>query len=170
MDIVGAPLARCVPGLWLKLRRLAQVSDIVGLPNADAVYRQLLTHWDDPESLIPGACEARGVLWDETVCRDIPNFVERMQFFDGSTYLPDDILVKVDRASMAVGLEARVPLLDHRVVEFAWGLPMSVKRRDGVGKWALRQVLYRHVPRGLIDRPMMGFWGADRRLVTGSFA
>jgi len=121
-----------------------------------ALYRRLVTQWE-PAEVMPGVEEAKGVLWDASVERDFPNALERMQFLDLVTYLPDDILTKVDRASMAVALEARVPLLDHRVVEFAWRLPRTAMIRGGVSKWLLRQVLYRHVPRALVERPKMGF-------------
>jgi asparagine synthase (glutamine-hydrolysing) len=136
--------------------KLHKVASVLRLQNANDVYRRLVGHWD-PSEVVPGTTEARGVLWDETVTADFPNLLDRMQFLDLVTYLPDDILTKVDRASMAIALEARVPLLDHRVVELAWRIPHSAKIRGGVTKWLLRQVLYRHVPKALVERPKMGF-------------
>lgn len=136
-----------------KAHKLARVLSEDG----DAVYRRLLSHWQTPDELVIGGTEPRGALWDEALASRIPNFIDRMRYLDTVTYLPDDILVKVDRASMAVGLEARVPLLDHRVVAFAWRLPRRLLLgRDG-GKQVLKQLLYRYVPKALVDRPKMGF-------------
>ena len=120
------------------------------------MYRRVVTHWE-PAEVVLNAKEYKGILWDQELRKEIPGFLEQMQLMDLVTYLPDDILTKVDRASMAVALEARVPLLDHRVVEFAWQLPRAAKIRGGTSKWLLRQVLDRHVPKHLIDRPKMGF-------------
>jgi asparagine synthase (glutamine-hydrolysing) len=123
----------------------------------DLVYLRLLTLWENPEAVVRGAREPRGPFHDETLGRLLPEFVPRMQFLDLLTYLPDDILTKVDRASMAFALEARVPLLDHRVVEFLWTLPLSMKVRGGERKWLLRRLLERYVPRALVSRPKTGF-------------
>jgi len=137
--------------------KLHKLAGILAASGPDALYRGLVSQWHDPEALVLGGREPHGLLWDDRLPGAVPDFVERMQRLDAGTYLPDDILAKVDRASMAVALEARVPLLDHRVLEFAWRLPLSQKIRGGQGKYLLRQVLYRHVPRELIERPKMGF-------------
>jgi asparagine synthase (glutamine-hydrolysing) len=137
--------------------RIHKMAEVMNAADHDDLYRRLVTQYDDPMSAVPGGREAPGALDDPAIRALVQNPVERMQYLDTVTYLPDDILTKVDRASMAVALEARVPLLDHRVAEFAWALPERFKIRDGQGKWLLRQVLDRHVPRQLIDRPKMGF-------------
>jgi asparagine synthase (glutamine-hydrolysing) len=120
-------------------------------------YRSLVSAWDDPGELVNGGSEAKGPIFDSGVTRALPDPLDRMQYLDTITYLPDDILTKVDRASMAVALEVRVPILDHRIVEFSWRLPARFKMRGGKGKWLLRQVLYRHVPKALVERPKSGF-------------
>lgn len=123
----------------------------------DERYRLQISHWFDPASVVLQGHEPLTALSDFSRWPQVPDPMERMMYCDLVGYLPGDILVKVDRASMAVSLEARVPLLDHRLVEHAWTIPMRQKLRDGKGKWLLRQVLYRYVPRALIDRPKQGF-------------
>ncbi len=136
--------------------KLHKLAGILACSSPEEMYRRLVSHWD-PESVVLGASESPTVLTDRVQWADVPNFTQRMMFLDLVSYLPDDILAKVDRASMAVSLEARVPFLDHGVVEFAGRLPLGMKIREGQGKWILRQVLYRYMPKELIERPKMGF-------------
>lgn len=120
-------------------------------------YRSLVSVWSDPGLVAKQGREINGPIFDETIAKQFPDGLDRMQYLDTLTYLPDDILTKVDRASMAVALEVRVPLLDHRVVEWSWRLPARLRLRHFQGKWLLRRVLQRHVPKALVDRPKMGF-------------
>ncbi len=136
--------------------KIHKAADVLRLDGPDAIYRRLVSHWE-PAEIMPQAREPQSLLNDPALTKEFPDLMARMQFLDLVTYLPDDILTKVDRASMAVALEARVPLLDHRVVEFCWRLPRHAKVRGNTSKWLLRQVLYRHVPPALIERPKMGF-------------
>jgi asparagine synthase (glutamine-hydrolysing) len=138
-----------------KMHKLAGV--LAGAPEASAFYQQIMSLWVNPEAVITAEHEKSGLLDDVQVRERVPDFAERMQYIDTLTYLPDDVLTKVDRASMAVSLEARVPLLDHRVVAFSWSLPPAMKTGNGVGKRLLRRVLYRYVPRELVERPKQGF-------------
>lgn len=134
-----------------------KLAGVLGLDDAGALYRRLISQWHDPAALVPGGREAHGPLWDPDLTREFPDLVTRLQWLDSVTYLPDDILTKVDRASMAVSLEARVPLIDHRIIERVWRLPASERLQNGVSKRLLRRVLGRHVPPALFERPKMGF-------------
>jgi asparagine synthase (glutamine-hydrolysing) len=133
--------------------RFEKLGDVIAAAHPGAFYRQFVSYWKDPAQVVIGAqvpptpfdLDAEGALF------------ERMMLLDALTYLPDDILVKVDRAAMAASLETRVPMIDHHVFDFAQRLPRRYKVRDGHGKWLLRQLLYRHVPRELVDRPKKGF-------------
>lgn len=136
-----------------KLHKFASVMTL----DSEGIYRRLVSQCEDPASLAPLADEHPLTSWSTGAIGALPTFLDRMQLLDTVTYLPDDILQKVDRASMAVALEARPPLLDHRVVEFAWRLPRRFKIRDGETKWVLRKVTEQMVPRQLLDRPKMGF-------------
>lgn len=137
--------------------KLHKGAAVLASPTLDALYHNVVSYWRDPASVVIGGLE------HHTLLTSAPNEllsldpIQKMMAIDAVTYLPDDILVKLDRAAMAVSLEGRVPFLDHRVVEFAWRLPQHYKLRDGKSKWLLREVLYRHVPQALIERPKMGF-------------
>jgi asparagine synthase (glutamine-hydrolysing) len=122
-----------------------------------AIYFRAISQCEDPAELVLGSEEPQTVMRAIADSASLPTLEEQMMLIDLQTYLPHDILTKVDRASMAVSLEARVPMLDHRVVELAWRIPLHMKIRGGVGKWILRQVLYKYVPRELLERPKMGF-------------
>lgn len=137
--------------------KLHKGAALLGCRTVADLYQGMVSHWTDPASVVLGAKEPASVLSGAEPSLPGLGDVERMMALDMLSYLPDDILTKVDRAAMGVSLETRVPFLDHRVVEFAWSLPLDYKLRNGVTKWPLRQVLYRHVPRELIERPKMGF-------------
>jgi asparagine synthase (glutamine-hydrolysing) len=137
--------------------RMRKVAEILASPDADAMFLGLVSEWKRPGSMVLGGTELPTRLNSRVQREEQASFVERMMYLDSVSYLPDDILAKVDRAAMGVSLETRVPFLDHRVVEFAWRLPLSLKLREGKGKWILRRVLDRYVPRTLIERPKMGF-------------
>lgn len=153
-------IAAVKPGHWDAIaggsrhagEKLHKAARVIALDDADQAYLTLISHWHNPSSIVLGAVEPSTQL---SGFGDDP--VRGMMLHDTIGYLPDDILVKVDRAAMAVSLETRVPLLDHRLIEFAWTLPVSLLRHEGQSKWPLRQILYSRVPRHLIERPKSGF-------------
>jgi asparagine synthase (glutamine-hydrolysing) len=140
-----------------------------GVRDMDDLYKSLVSEWQDPAQVVKGAgggsggdtgvvlSEPASMLSDPWPAAGVEQGQHRMMYRDSMTYLSDDILCKVDRAAMATSLETRVPFLDHRVAELAWRLPLNMKIRNGQGKWALRQVLYKYVPKNLIERPKAGF-------------
>jgi len=137
--------------------KLHKLAEVLAVNSPQAMYQGLISHWKRPESIINGAIEpptavTRGSCWINQ-----NSIIEKMMYLDTISYLPDDILIKVDRACMGVSLESRVPFLDHRVVEYAWRLPLPMKVRGTEGKYILKKLLERYVPSELIDRPKMGF-------------
>ncbi len=168
--VAGAALRAVPPGAWSALAavipersrppqlgdKMQKLADALA-GGSDEFYRRVISHWPEAQDLVPGAAAPRFIADDPRIDGLVADPAERMQYLDTLTYLPDDILTKVDRASMAVSLEARVPLLDHRVVAFSWRLPPQWKARPGNGKYLLRRVLERYVPRRLIERPKAGF-------------
>lgn len=155
-NLAAQAITNVSPSFWDRVSpvsgdKLHKLAGVLNLNSEDELYYKLLTHWDD---------ETSPVITDEEVVKYQlfgNSFVEKMMTCDALTYLPDDILVKVDRASMAISLETRVPFLDHNVAEFGRSLPLEYKIKNGTGKFILRDILYRHVPRELIERPKMGF-------------
>ena len=137
--------------------KLHMLAEVVSLERFDEVYPRLVSQWALDTELVPGEGPGAGRFDPASFDVGLEGEAERMQLLDLLTYLPGDILAKVDRASMAWSLEARVPLLDHRVVEHAWSLPDDFKIRSGETKWILRRVLERYLPRSLFERPKMGF-------------
>lgn len=157
LDGFGSLLGIVRPGE--KLNKLAKSMHAVH--NLEDLYRNLVSEWLDPSAVVIGSKgqvqEPPSMLADPLPAQGADQSQLRMMYRDSTTYLPDDILCKVDRAAMATSLETRVPFLDHRVAELAWRLPLNMKIRGNEGKWALRQVLYKYVPRELIERPKAGF-------------
>ena len=159
-NIVGQSIANLLPG-GLRSRsvgdRAYKLAKILADGSAEELYRSLMSHWKRPADMVIGATEPPTALTDRGNWSTITGLEHRMMYLDSISYLPDDILVKIDRAAMGMSLETRVPFLDHRVVEFAWRLPVSMKIRGGEGKWILKELLYRHVPKKLMERSKMGF-------------
>lgn len=173
--LLSSALRVLSPGAWDTLYRYAQrllpgrlqvatpgnhahkLAGVLALDTGETFYKHLVSHWDDPAAIVKGASEPPTLLtdsarWPKTDCLE-----HWMMAMDAQSFLPDEVLAKVDRAAMASSLETRVPMLNHHVFELAWRMPLEYKIRNGEGKWLLRQILYRHVPRALIERPKMGF-------------
>lgn len=157
MKIAGPMLPHAI-GQTASADKILKFAEVLNARSPADMYRRLVSHWHNPESIVLGTTLGENHEWIGTrKALESGDMVAQMMFADLVTYLPDDILVKVDRAAMAVSLESRIPFLDHRVVQFAWTLPAIWKMRDQQGKWLLRQILYKYVPRHLVDRPKAGF-------------
>jgi asparagine synthase (glutamine-hydrolysing) len=146
---------------WAKFDRLGDKmhkgAPLLTSSSVEDLYSGMVSLWSDPQVLVLGAGNEQAENRSVGLPTSELGPIEQMMALDAVSYLPDDILVKVDRAAMAVSLETRVPYVDHRVVEFAWRIPQNLKIKDGTTKWILRELLYRYVPRDLIERPKMGF-------------
>ena len=169
---LAAKLLVTVPvGVWNKLNavlpsrfkmsnlgdKLHKAADVLSSATADELYYGLISHWKNPAAVVLDGKEARTLLNSPEQTQHFKGNIPRMMALDTLSYLPDDILVKVDRAAMAVSLETRVPFLDHRVFEYAWSMPQHLKMNNGTTKVCLRNILYNYVPQRLIERPKAGF-------------
>ena len=157
LNTVMEPIRPTPQGKEPNGQRLHRIANYARSRNVDELHRKMVSVWRFPEAAVINGSNPPSILADHLPPRGDLADIERMMQLDMLAYMPDDILTKVDRATMSVALESRAPLLDHRVAEFIWPLPLNMKIRDGKSKWLLRQVLYRHVPKDLIERPKMGF-------------
>jgi asparagine synthase (glutamine-hydrolysing) len=159
-DRLASPLMPLLPEYHRHERigdKIHKAAGLLSMQTAEDVYHRVCSHWSNPGDIVVGGRELPTMLTGLDALPGLAGNVERMMYIDLMSYLPDDILVKVDRAAMAVSLETRVPMLDHRIVEFAMSLPLTILRAENQTKWPLRQLLYKKVPRNLIERPKMGF-------------
>ncbi len=140
-----------------RIQDIYKLAEILSVRSPEKLYKHLVSTWQDPASVVINGQGEYPLPFDNIQWPLLSSFVNRMMFLDAVTYLPDDILVKVDRASMNVSLESRTPFLNHHVVEFAWQLPHVMKVRNITGKLLLREILCKYVPKELIERPKMGF-------------
>lgn len=150
--VLPTRLQLAIPGT--KAQKLA---DVLELDSEHDYFMRLTSHWQRPTNVVLGAHEPPTLLTEAEAWPKTDSFEHWMMAMDAQTFLSDEVMAKVDRAAMAASLETRAPLLDHRIVELAWSMPLHMKIRDGQGKWLLRQVLYRHVPKKLMERPKKGF-------------
>ncbi len=160
IDGLTNPIKSLLPDRWRYkhlANKLQKLAIICRSRDPEAVYKSLTSMWERPSRVVVGSRDIDMFQSQPGIISQLPNFTERMMLLDLLLYLPGDILTKVDRASMGKSLEVRIPFLDHRVVEHAWRLPLSLKVRGNDSKWLLKQVLFRFVPKVLIDRPKMGF-------------
>jgi asparagine synthase (glutamine-hydrolysing) len=178
----GATMGRIPPGLIdavaavaparMQVRnpafKVAKVAKVLAASNLEDAYLSLVSYWGDAESMALGAGDTESMASRPSEWPALDGITEQMLWLDLVGYLPDDILTKLDRAAMATSLETRVPFLDRAVFDLAWRLPMSAKLHDGTTKWLLRQVLYRHVPAELVERPKMGFGFPIGSMLRGS--
>ena len=137
--------------------KVAKVGKVLSAGGPEDAYLSLVSYWDDAEAMVIGAGPSASVASRPTDWPDLDGITEQMLWLDLTGYLPDDILTKLDRAAMATSLETRVPFLDRDVFDLAWRIPLTMKLHEGTTKWLLRQILHRHVPAGLVERPKMGF-------------
>ena len=158
-DRAFAGAGRVLPALQVRMpaTKVHKAASVLGAHDIHDTYRTLASHMVDPARAVPGAVEPPTVVTSPDQWPALSDPVELMMYLDSVTYLPDDILTKVDRATMAASLEGRVPFLDPDVAAFAWRLPRAMKVRGGTGKWLLRRLLHRYVPAAMVERPKAGF-------------